>query len=461
MILVILRGVFILLAAVVTALYVLPFQANQELQFNNVLLIMVVAIGLATLIVAVDVFTPRKKLSAMSGVFLGLVGGLIAAYAFSFVIALVGLLTAPEVTVQPIQYTPAELHQLDEPVRQAALIQQREYEEQVKRRESYLNFLAGAKVLIGLVTCYLGISLVMQTKDDFRFVLPYVEFAKQIRGNRPTLLDTSVIIDGRILDIVKTQFLQGALIVPKFVLNELQTVADSADKIKRSRGRRGLDILQKLQSDPMVGVSVEESDVDGTTVDQKLLSLALQLQARVMTNDYNLAKIAVLRGVDVLNLNDLAAALKPVVLPGETMKVRILKPGEGATQGVGYLDDGTMVVVEYARSLVGHDVELTVTSMLQTTAGRMIFGKAVQEDSSHAHHAGYGEATSAGDEKEHKNGTEGHKLANREASDAINKSKANELGPQSKKENKDLSTEPPESDTSGQQHWGRNPRRGR
>ncbi|MEX2543556.1 MAG: PIN domain-containing protein, partial [Phycisphaeraceae bacterium] len=216
----------------------------------------------------------------------------------------------------------------------------------------------------------------LQTKDDFRFVIPYVEFAKEIRGSRPTIVDTSVIVDGRILDIIATGVMQGTLIVPKFVLNELQTIADSGEKLRRARGRRGLEILGKLQETHIVDVSIHEAEhVEGVGVDQKLIALAQQLQGRVMTNDYNLNKIARLRGVDVINLNDLAKALRPVVLPGEHMTVRLVKPGENPAQGVGYLEDGTMVVVEDGRDHLGREVRLVVTSTLQTSAGRMIFGR--------------------------------------------------------------------------------------
>src|SRR5690606_26446592 len=223
--------------------------------------------------------------------------------------------------------------------------------------------------------CYISISMVLQTKDDFRFVIPYVEFAKELRGSRPTLLDTSVVIDGRIVDIIQTRIVQGTLIVPRFVLNELQLIADSSDKIRRTRGRRGLEILQKLQENQTVDVRIQDVDVEGTGVDQKLVALAQQTQARIMTNDYNLNKIATLRGVEVINLNDLAKALRPVVLPGEPMTVKVIKPGESPTQAVGYLDDGTMVVVENGRPHLGQEVEIVVTSTLQTSAGRMIFGK--------------------------------------------------------------------------------------
>jgi len=233
----------------------------------------------------------------------------------------------------------------------------------------------GLKVFVGVICVFASISLILQTKDDFRFIIPYVELSKKIRGNRPTLLDTSAIIDGRILDIAQTHILQGLLIVPQFVIDELQTISDSQDKLKRARGRRGLDIVGKLQSHPLIEIVIEDATAEGATVDQMLVSLAQEIHARLITTDFNLSKVAQLRGIDVINLNDLAGAMRPVVLPGETMNVKIMKPGESAGQGVGYLDDGTMVVVEQARPHVGQHIDIIVTSMLQTSAGRMIFGK--------------------------------------------------------------------------------------
>lgn len=337
MVLYFLRGAFILLAASVTVLYGLAFQEAQQLGVPQFFLLLCFGVGGASAIIAIDIFIRDKHLSAISGVFLGLVAGLLAAYALSFVVELVKVLAFPD--------------------------------------KPYGNLFDGIKVLIGLITCYVGMSLVIQTKDDFRFVIPYVEFSKQLRGTRPTLLDTSVIIDGRIQDILSTRILQGHLIVPRFVLHELQTIADSADRLKRARGRRGLDVLQKLREDPMTDISIEDEDAEGVNVDQKLVSLAQNLQARVMTNDFNLNKIANLRGVEVVNINDLSKALRPVVLPGERLPVKIVRAGEERDQGVAYLDDGTMVVVEDGRNHIGQDVTITVTSMLQTSAGRMIFGR--------------------------------------------------------------------------------------
>ena len=193
---------------------------------------------------------------------------------------------------------------------------------------------------------------------------------------RYKILDTSVIIDGRIADVCDTGFMDGTLVIPQFVLKELQLVADSADSMKRNRGRRGLDILQKIQK--MSGIEVSISDTDYPEVrevDLKLIELARTLQGKIVTNDFNLNKVAQLRGVEVLNINELANALKPVVLPGEIMKVFILKEGKEYNQGVAYLDDGTMVVVDNARKMISKTIDIVVTSVLQTTAGKMIFGR--------------------------------------------------------------------------------------
>src|SRR6185295_4038652 len=193
---------------------------------------------------------------------------------------------------------------------------------------------------------------------------------------RYKILDTSVIIDGRIADVCETGFVDGTLVIPQFVLKELQLVADSPDSLKRNRGRRGLDILQRIQK--MSGVEVSISDMDFPDireVDLKLIELARALHGKIVTNDFNLNKVAQLRGVDVLNVNELANSLKPVVLPGEVMKVFILKEGKEYNQGVAYLDDGTMVVVDNARRMIGKTIDIVVTSVLQTTAGKMIFGR--------------------------------------------------------------------------------------
>lgn len=190
------------------------------------------------------------------------------------------------------------------------------------------------------------------------------------------ILDTSVIIDGRIADIVETGFLDGTLVIPQFVLRELQMVADSSDSLKRNRGRRGLDILQRVQKSPRLQVQIVEDDFPNVReVDMKLIELAKLYDCKIVTNDFNLNKVAQLHGVGVLNINELANAVKPVVLPGEIMRVFILKEGKEYNQGVAYLDDGTMVVVDNAKRLISKTIDISVTSVLQTTAGKMIFGK--------------------------------------------------------------------------------------
>jgi uncharacterized protein YacL len=190
------------------------------------------------------------------------------------------------------------------------------------------------------------------------------------------ILDTSVIIDGRIADISETGFLEGTFLVPKFVLEELQYIADSPDELRRTRGRRGLDILKRLQQHNRLKVEFVEDDVpQAAGVDSKLVALALKIHAKILTNDFNLHKVAELQGIEVLNINQLANAMKPAVLPGETLQVQILREGKSQGQGVAYLDDGTMVVIENARRFIGKEVEVAVTSVLQTTAGRMIFSE--------------------------------------------------------------------------------------
>ena len=281
--------------------------------------------------------------------------------------------------------------------------------------ESRLRETAVTRVLGALIGCIIGLGiaraigagLFWADTGDRRveflhsfvlIVLPYLglvlggkhgEFLEPARlislfraagpDRRYKVLDTSVIIDGRIADVCETGFVDGTLVIPQFVLKELQLVADSADSMKRNRGRRGLDILQRIQK--MSGVEVTISDVDFPDireVDLKLIELARTLQGKIVTNDFNLNKVAQLRGVDVLNVNELANSLKPVVLPGEIMKVFILKEGKEYNQGVAYLDDGTMVVVDNARKMIGKTIEVVVTSVLQTTAGKMIFGRFIE-----------------------------------------------------------------------------------
>jgi uncharacterized protein YacL len=229
-------------------------------------------------------------------------------------------------------------------------------------------------MLLVVVLGYLGIVLGAARGEWLEPARIIAAFKDSSRLNQYKILDTSVIIDGRIADICETGFLEGVLVTPQFVLRELQQVADSSDSLKRNRGRRGLDILQKIQKMAGVHVQIVETDFpEIREVDLKLIELARRMDGKIVTNDFNLNQVAQLRGVRVLNINELANSLKPVVLPGEVMKVFVLKEGKEAGQGVGYLDDGTMVVVDQGKRALGKTIEVTVTSVLQTTAGKMIF----------------------------------------------------------------------------------------
>ena len=297
-------------------------------------------LGMSAFVFLLDVLTPKKKLSALAGVFFGLLVGMLISWAL-----------APVVDMIKDTY--------DIAIKDEAVI--------------------AIKGTLGICICYVVISIVMRTKDDVRFVIPYVEFAKQTKGARPLVLDTSVIIDGRIADLCQSRLFDAPLIVPRFVLNELQLIADSSDKLKRNRGRRGLDILNKMQENSTMEVEIDESSIaeveDVKGVDQKLIVFTKNCNGRLATTDYNLSKVAQVREVDVLNINDLANSLKVVALPGETMEIKIIKPGEEPEQGIGYLADGTMVVVEGARNKIGRELVISVTSSLQTAQGKMIFGK--------------------------------------------------------------------------------------
>lgn len=235
--------------------------------------------------------------------------------------------------------------------------------------------------LIELVAVIIGIKIFIEKRDDISTMLSSMKKNtskdKKVRGkNISNVLDTSVIIDGRIFDICKTGFLSGVLVIPNFVLDELRHISDSADGLKRNRGRRGLDILNKIQKELEIETEIWEGDFpEIAEVDSKLLKLAQKLNGKVITNDYNLNKVAEVQGVPVLNINELANAVKPVLLPGEEMRVIVIKEGKESAQGVAYLDDGTMIVVEGGRKFIGEEVDVVVTSVLQTAAGRMIFAK--------------------------------------------------------------------------------------
>jgi uncharacterized protein YacL len=233
------------------------------------------------------------------------------------------------------------------------------------------------QIMVMLVMAYVGLAVGANKGDLLNLAALGGVFGGEKSGKKSyKILDTSVIIDGRIADIAETGFLDGLIVIPQFVLRELQLVADSADSLKRNRGRRGLDILQRLQKTASVQIQIVEDDFPSVReVDMKLIELAKLYEGKILTNDFNLNKVAQLQGVAVLNINELANSLKPIVLPGEIMRVFILKEGKEYNQGVAYLDDGTMVVIDNARKMIGKTIDISVTSVLQTTAGKMIFGK--------------------------------------------------------------------------------------
>ncbi|MFO0903651.1 MAG: TRAM domain-containing protein [Pirellulales bacterium] len=333
----ILRGTFLLVAAGVGVSIMNSRTFEKAVGSNSWLFFVLVLVG-ALFIICVDIFGPRKRLDVITSVYFGILIGLFLTYTVG-------------VVLQPLMMNPDLTLNASFPVIQ---------------------------LLLGVGLCYICISLLMQTRNDFRFVIPYVEFAKEVKGLKPFVLDTSVVIDGRIADLAETNVLDNQIIMPRFILNELQAIADSSDKLRRARGRRGLDVLNKLRSSETVDFKIhdhEPAELAGQPVDMKLVLLAKSLGGKIVTGDYALNKVARIHNVPVINLNDIANSLKPVFLPGESFEVKVVKTGESPGQGVGYLDDGTMVVVEGGRDFINRSVKIAVTSVLQTSAGRMIFGR--------------------------------------------------------------------------------------
>jgi uncharacterized protein YacL len=342
MVLVVLRALFVLLMAAIGWFYL----SNGHSVGTNTQYVMPLTLSLGVFFLCVDILAPRRKLAVFSGAILGLMVGVAMAFALSFVVKLV----ADVVPTGSVVLT-------------------------ADRRDFLISTL---NVIVGTVCCYFSISFILQTRDDFRFIIPYVEFSRQQKGPRPMLLDSSVLIDGRIGELCETGIFESQLIVPTFIVNELQALADSADKIKRTRGRRGLDILAALRGNISTDIKIYEATHltdNNIAVDQKLIRLAKELNARVVSNDFNMNAVAQLGGVDVINLNKIASVMRPPVLPGEKLSVRIVRAGEEAGQGVGFLEDGTMVVVEQARHHLNEELEITVSRAHQTSAGRMVFGR--------------------------------------------------------------------------------------
>ncbi len=382
------RAIFLVLVSLVALAYTWVAVNSSEQEKNFIVYyVMIGAVVAAFAVFLMDVVIKKKNLATLSGVLFGVLVGVLISLCIGFLMDLVTsvFLLQPVPTHQAtngqVAKAPAAVQGNEEGDASADKVSTSadEVDSVTRYNLMILKLMQGFKLLIGLIITYVTVSFILQTKDDFRFIIPYVEFSRATKGPRPMILDTSVIIDGRIAEMAVTGVFESPIIVPRFVLNELQTIADSGDRLKRTRGRRGLDILEKLKGMPRLelrfwdGTLAAIPETEG--VDQKLVALAQQEGGRIVTNDFNLNKVATLRGVDVVNINSIADALKPVALPGETMKVRIVKPGEGPTQGVGYLEDGTMVMVENARDKVGTEVEIAVTNAIQKATGKMIFGR--------------------------------------------------------------------------------------
>lgn len=339
MYLIVLRAIYFLICTSAIAAFVHPSNNPPAVIEGHEIVAFLLVLAITQIATLVDVFIPRKRIEVISAIYFGLLIGVLMSYLMAQ-------------AINPVFAS-------------------------MKSMEAYRG---GIVMILTLIITYFSTTLLVQTKDDFRFVIPYVEFARELKGVRPLILDSSALIDGRIADVVETKILDSKMIVPDFVLKEVQDIADSQDKNRRMRGRRGLDVLTKLQQMPHAEVSVydtkkKDADYRGMTVDQRLVELAKDLNGRVVTSDFNLNRVAAVQGIEVINLNDVATSLRPRYLPGDALKVRVIREGEAPGQGVGYLDDGTMVVCEQARELIGKEIETTVTSVLQSSSGRMIFAR--------------------------------------------------------------------------------------
>jgi len=335
MALVVLRALFVMVSV---GLAVLIFNSAPMREAPQWVpwLVLLGMVALPVVVIGIDSVIRRKELTVITAVYFGLLIGVFLTYVA--ILALTPLLAAAPAT----------------------------------------PLLGWLPLVLGMLLCYICTSLLLQTRNDFRFIIPYVEFARDVKGLRPNVLDSSVIIDGRIADLAESGLFQSRFVVPSFVVDELQEAAESGDKLSRIRGRRGLDVLSRLRSGKSIELEVSsarnEADSDATT-ESRAVAMTGELGGRIITSDPNVMKIANVRSVQAINVNDLALALRPVFVPGDLLDVRLVKPGEEPGQGVGYLDDGTMVVVENGRDQIGRTVHVSVTSTLQTSAGRLVFAR--------------------------------------------------------------------------------------
>ena len=296
-----------------------------------------ISAGTAIIIVLFEIFGRKASLKGLSSAVFGIILGLLLAFIFSETLSQFSLLKGVSATI-----------------------------------------IDNIKMFVTFVFVYLGLTLGIKGKDDFHLIIPYVKFRRQEMREETIVVDTSVIIDGRIMDIVKTGFVEAKFIIPRFVLNELHALADSTDHMKRQKGKRGIEILHALKQEPNVDIEIYDQQVEGVkSVDEKIVKLGQEQDAKVMTTDYNLNRVAQLQGVKVLNINDLANALKPTFIAGQQFELKLIKEGKEHNQAIGYLEDGTMVVVEGGKRLIGKTVMIEVTSVLQSSSGRIVFTKLV------------------------------------------------------------------------------------
>jgi Integral membrane protein (PIN domain superfamily) len=344
-----LRGLFLLILAGVAARISSDFSGMMGFAATGygALIFFGGIMGLGVLAVLFDVLYRRKEIGSISAVYFGVLIGILLGH-------LLGLAVGPTLRMIELSYIPSDF----------------------RAAHSSMSLADAFSLVATCILCYICVSVILQTKDDFRFIIPYVEFSRQLKGVQPLILDTSVIIDGRIADIADTGLLDQNVLIPKFVLDELQLIADSSDKLRRNRGRRGLDVVDRLQKCRRISLNFHEGPPDDRReVDARLIELAKEVNGRLATNDLNLAKSAKIQSVATVSMHEVSNAAKPPVMHGEVLSIRLVREGEEPGQGIGYLDDGTMVVAEMGRNFVGQEVNLVVTSILQTNAGRMVFGR--------------------------------------------------------------------------------------
>ncbi len=332
------RLLFITLLVSVALLTVSSVKTSFDYSFAMVLGVAISTTAVGVIVVVLDALTPNKRIAGVVGIYIGVCFGLIGAVAFGALLD-----------------TVANAWEFNDPT-----------------TKIYLNL---GKSIVGLIVCYLSVSVVLNTKDDFRLVIPYVEFSRTRRGVRPWLVDTSVLIDGRIIALANTKMLDASLVIANFVVDELQRLADSADKTKRARGRRGLENLLKLRENAWTEVSLQHFRLSGLSVDRLLIEAAKSEGLRILTTDSNLESVGKIQGITIINLATMVASLRPTIGVGDIVTVTLMKAGETAGQGVGYLPDGTMVVVQDGATRIGASVEVTIANAVNTNSGRLLFAK--------------------------------------------------------------------------------------